>query len=86
MTIAELIEQIGPARLAEAFGVSVQAISNMKQRGAIPSRHWLSTVRLAEAANISGVTIELLERLSNGPTVAPHAEQSARHPRRVAAR
>lgn len=63
-TVAALIEKIGPAALSGATSLSVQAISNMKQRGSIPVRHWPAILDLAKGIeNLRDLDAEKLMRL-----------------------
>jgi len=58
-TVAELIEKLTPAALGSVLGVSAQGISNMKQRGAIPPKHWPAVVALAKQdSDLSAFTVE----------------------------
>jgi hypothetical protein len=64
--------------LAGALGVSVQAISNMKQRGAIPARHWPAVVELARKnPTLSKVTFEFLAEIHRPKTARRQRESSA---------
>ena len=90
LTISGLIEALTPATLAEALGVSVQAISNMKQRDAIPAKHWPGVVALArQKEDFANFTLDGLAALhTQARTLAQRESSSTIHqrPKRWAAR
>lgn len=78
LNLSDLIETLTPAALAGALGVSVQAISNMKQRGAIPARHWPAVVELARKnPTLSEITFELLAEMHRPKPAGRQRESSA---------
>jgi hypothetical protein len=79
LNISELIETLTPTDLAEALGVSVQAISNMKARGAIPPGHWPAVVELARKspALSKQITFERLVEIHRAKPAARQRESSA---------
>jgi hypothetical protein len=82
LTVSGLIEKLTPAALQEALGVGAQAISNMKQRGAIPPRHWPVVVELAKKnPELKKLTWNDLVTLHTPIAPARHAEQQRRIPR-----
>lgn len=86
LTVAALIEILTPAALGKALGISVQAISNMKQRGAIPPRHWPEVARLtAEIAGYEKFNVSDLVAMHTRGGNSAHRESGAEnHPRRRA--
>lgn len=67
-TVSEVILKFGNGQVfAEILGVSPQAITNMKARGAVPSRHWPKLVDEAKARNLEGVTFEALAAIQPEP-------------------
>lgn len=45
-----------------AIGISIEAARKMRQRGRIPSDHWLRVVEAAKDADHPEVTLEVLAR------------------------
>lgn len=80
-TVAELIEFLTPAGLETACGVSVQAISNAKARGAIPPRHWPAVIELARQKGLKDFGLEDLTALHR----VPRQQKLAAEPRAVRA-
>jgi hypothetical protein len=83
ITVPDLIEKLTPAALIAALGVSDQAVSNMKQRNAIPPRHWPVVVELSKQhPDLSHVTWEYLVTLHRPDSKVLHRESTKRnHPR-----
>lgn len=72
--IPDLVEALGGTHvLGAALGVSVQAICNMRTRGAIPPRHWPTLIRLASENDVPGVTLDLLVGIAC-PSTSPREE------------
>lgn len=87
--VAELIEKLTPAALADALGMSVQGVSNMKQRGAIPPKHHYAVAELAKQSSDEGLadfTFDDLRQMHSdrgqcGQRVSPPANHQRRNKR-----
>lgn len=63
-TASDLVIKFGGTHgLASVLSVTVQAICNMRTRGAFPPRHWPVLIREAEKREIQGVTLDWLASL-----------------------
>ena len=70
MTAAEIVEALGgTAEVARQLGVSLQVVSNMKQRG-IPRSRLLELHLLAEQIGAVAVTAEILRKAASRRVVA----------------
>ena len=68
MSFAEILIALGPLQgIADEFGVTVQAVSNMKSRNSVSPSYWPALVRLAAQKGIGSVTIETLAALCSSP-------------------
>jgi hypothetical protein len=64
MDTRELVSDLGGLSVvADELGCVVSAVSNWHRQG-IPPRHWPKLIRMAEARNVAGVTLEALEALN----------------------
>lgn len=87
LTVAEVIEGLTPAALEKALGVSVQAISNMKQRNAIPARHWPDIAAVAkDHPSLSIVTLEYLAEMDKAARGAAQRERGGNNHARSGSR
>lgn len=76
-TFTKIIDAFGgPARFAEAMGITASHAGVMKARQSIPPEYWTRLVEEADRKNIKGVSHEHLARL---------AEKSARRRARLKA-
>jgi hypothetical protein len=56
MTVRELVRALGGnSVVAEALGISAQAVTNMQARDVVPARHHIRMWRLAEAKAVAWV-------------------------------
>jgi hypothetical protein len=56
MTVRELVRALGGnSVVAEALGLSAQAVTNMQARDSVPARHHIRMWRLAEAKGVDWV-------------------------------
>jgi hypothetical protein len=88
-TVADIFAKFdGLQIIADALGVSVQAVSNMRARNAIAVSHWRALIALAQRVGVAGVTADRLLEIASAqstssalPVVdaqgAPAAEASA---------
>jgi hypothetical protein len=64
-TFTEIIDGFGgPARFAEALGITASHAGVMKQRQSIPPEYWPTLIEAAKARHIEGVTAETLVALA----------------------
>lgn len=78
LTVSDVIEGLTPGALEKALGVSVQAVSNWKQRGAIPARHWAGVAVVAkDHPTLSIVTLEYLAEMHRAASSGAQRERTA---------
>lgn len=84
-SFSDLLTALGPLKtVGDRFGVTAQAISNMKIRNAVNGRYWPFIVALAAEVGIPGVTFDFLVELDrqsrHQPTVSPQAADGNENP------
>lgn len=79
--VAGLIEFVTPAALKKAIGISDQAISNAKSRGAIPPRHWPAVIELAKQKGLTDFRFETILALHRDPSPSAAKPKLAREAR-----
>lgn len=82
-SFSDLLTALGTLQsVGDRFGVTAQAVSNMKIRNAVNSRYWPFIVEMADEMGVPGVTFAFLVELDRrarhpanvSPDVAPHHE------------
>jgi hypothetical protein len=72
LTVEQVFEAFGGQKaVAELLGLTVQAVSNMKARGAIPTRHWAPLVAEANARLMKEITFEAMAAMGTDADDAP---------------
>lgn len=66
-TASQIIEALGgTARVSAACQTTESAVSNWKARNRIPADRWPTMIRMATAAGLQEITLDLLERRFSG--------------------
>ncbi|MDF2621426.1 MAG: hypothetical protein K0S00_4085 [Xanthobacteraceae bacterium] len=70
-SFSDLLTALGPLQIVgDRFGVTAQAVSNMKIRNAVNSRYWPTIVEMAAERGIPGITFDYLVELDRRARLA----------------
>jgi hypothetical protein len=82
---AQVIDALGGSTAVAHFlsslreAVPATTVASWKARNSIPSDYWIGITRMAEANQVSGITLDLLARLAdktNSPPTAPDGTEA----------